>query len=211
MRLQRISFNHSDTPPKIGRILDRTSRLTRIVAVCGRAMANSRDANRAIRVDHLVDDAVGANSKGPKPLQSATKQMSDLRFALEQAERFRHGIDQRPIETQQLAAGAPGEHDSRHWLTRPEFVQLSTKLIESDDIALRQLCQAKLEGGHRIRVRENLCGLLERLVLVDGNERCCGPAIPRNQNVVPPIGHLAQHLTEMGAELTRWNCPGCHW
>lgn len=77
-------------------------------------MANSRDANRAISVDHLVDDAVGTNAEGPKPPQSATKQMSGMWFALEQAQRLRHSIDQWPIETQQLASGSPSEHDSRH-------------------------------------------------------------------------------------------------
>ena len=77
-------------------------------------MANSRNANRAISVNHLIEDAVGTNSKGPKPSQPATKQMSGMWFALEPTQRFRHSIDQRPIETQQLATGLPSEHDSRH-------------------------------------------------------------------------------------------------
>lgn len=77
-------------------------------------MANCRNANRAISVNHLIDDAVGTDSKGPKPSQSAAKQMPGLRFALEQAQRLRHSVDQRPIEAQQLATGSPSEHNSRH-------------------------------------------------------------------------------------------------
>jgi hypothetical protein len=77
-------------------------------------MANSRDANRAICVNHLIDDAVGTHSEGSQTPQATAKQVSGVRFALEQAQRLRHGIDQRPIETQQLATGSPGEHDSRH-------------------------------------------------------------------------------------------------
>jgi len=77
-------------------------------------MANSRDANRAININHLVDDAVGTNSEGPKPPQATAKQMTGMRFALEQAQRFPHCIDQRPIETQQLATGSPSEHNSCH-------------------------------------------------------------------------------------------------
>lgn len=77
-------------------------------------MANCRDANCAASVDHLIDDAVGTNPEGAKPSQPATKQMSGMRFALEQAQRLRHRIDQRPIETQQLVTGSPSEHNSRH-------------------------------------------------------------------------------------------------
>lgn len=77
-------------------------------------MANSRDTNCAISVDHLVDDAVGTDAERPETPQPATKQVAGMGLALEHAERFRHRIDQRPIETQQLAAGAPGEHNSRH-------------------------------------------------------------------------------------------------
>jgi hypothetical protein len=77
-------------------------------------MANRRDANRAVGVDHLVDDAVGTDAERPEPSQAATKQMASMGFALEQAKRFGHGIDQRPIEAQQLATGSPSEHNSRH-------------------------------------------------------------------------------------------------
>jgi hypothetical protein len=77
-------------------------------------MANSRDANRAISVNHLIDDAVGANSERPKPSQPTAEQMSGMRLALEQAQRLRHCIDQQPVETQQLPTGSPGEHNSRH-------------------------------------------------------------------------------------------------
>jgi hypothetical protein len=77
-------------------------------------MANCGNPNRAVSVNHLIDDAVGTNSEGPKPPQAATKQVAGMGFALEQAERFRHSVDQRPIEAQQLAAGAPRKHDSRH-------------------------------------------------------------------------------------------------
>jgi hypothetical protein len=77
-------------------------------------MANSRNANHALSVNHLIDDAIGTDPERAKSPQRATKQMADIRFALQQTERFRHSIDQRPIETQQLATGSPSEHDSRH-------------------------------------------------------------------------------------------------
>jgi hypothetical protein len=77
-------------------------------------MANGRDANSAISVNHLIDNAIGTNSEGPKPPQPTTKQMSCIRFALKQTQRLRHCIDQRPIETQQLATGSPSEYNSRH-------------------------------------------------------------------------------------------------
>lgn len=136
--------------------------------------------------------------------------MAGSRFALEQAERFRDGIYQRPIETQQLTAGSSSKHNSRHGLVRTKLVEFFTQLLKGDDVALRQLGQSKLEGSHGIRVREDLGGLLERLVLIDRNERRCRPAVPSDENVIPPVGDLAQHLTEMGTELSGGNCSGCH-
>jgi hypothetical protein len=44
-------------------------------------------------------------------------------FALQQAERFRHSIYQRPIETQQLTTGSTSEHNSRHGLIRTKLVE----------------------------------------------------------------------------------------
>lgn len=77
-------------------------------------MANSRDTNRAISVDHLVDDAVRTNAEGPETTQSATKQVAGMRFSLQQAEGLRHSIYQRPIEPQQIPTSSASEHDSRH-------------------------------------------------------------------------------------------------
>ena len=77
-------------------------------------MANSRNANSSVSVNDLIDDAVGTNPEGPKSPQPATQQMADIRFTLQLAERLRHCIDQRPIETQQVAPSSPSEHNSRH-------------------------------------------------------------------------------------------------
>ncbi len=102
-------------------------------------MSNGSNPNRSIGIDHLVDDAVGTNPKGAQALQPAPEQMTRVRFALQQQEGFRYSVDQWPLKGQQLAAGAPDEHNSRHGLTGSEFVELLAKLIESDDIAFRQL------------------------------------------------------------------------
>jgi hypothetical protein len=77
-------------------------------------MANSRNANSSVSVNYLIGDAVGTNPEGTKSPEPATKQMTGIRFTLQQAERLRHRVDQRPIETQQVAPGSPSEHNSGH-------------------------------------------------------------------------------------------------
>ncbi len=77
-------------------------------------MPDRRNAHYSIGVDYLVENAVRPNPKRPQALEPPLEQMASVWFAFQQCKGFRNGIDQWPIETQKLAASAPGEHDSRH-------------------------------------------------------------------------------------------------
>ena len=172
-------------------------------------MANSRNANSSVSVNYLINDAVGTTGGTVVPVVG--HEADGRRSVRAPAGRapptpHRSTANRDPV-------GRPGLAERAQLaprLARTKLVELFTQLIKGDDIALRQLGQSKLEGGHRIRIREDLSGLLKRLVLVYGNKRCRGPAVSSYEQMVSPVRHIAQHLAEMGTELTRWNCSGRH-
>ena len=47
-------------------------------------------------------------------------------------------------------------------------VEVAAKVVERDDVVSRQLGEASLDGGQRCRVRQDLRGLFERFVFVEG-------------------------------------------
>jgi hypothetical protein len=92
------------------------------------------------------------------------------RIALERAEGFFHGVDQRRVEREQIVTRAPREDDPGHALASgPALGELVTKTLERDGLVARELGETGFDRCQRVRVGENLRRLLERLVLVDGN------------------------------------------
>jgi hypothetical protein len=94
-------------------------------------MADSGDANRLVRIGQLVDDAVGTDAQGPQAAQPAAKRVSSAGLARKHAERLIDGIDQRPVEIEQLAACAMREDDVSHRsAARSVLVQLAADVLE---------------------------------------------------------------------------------
>ena len=94
-------------------------------------MADSGDAKRLVGIGELVDDAIGAHVQGPQAAQPAAKRVPSAGLTREHAERLIDGIDQRPVEIEQLAACATREDDVSHGsAARSALVQLAAKVLE---------------------------------------------------------------------------------
>ena len=94
-------------------------------------MTDGGDANGPVGIGELVDDAIGADAQGPQAPQPAAKRVPSARLAREHAERLIDGIDQRPVEIEQLAACATREADVCHGsAARSVLVQLAAKVLE---------------------------------------------------------------------------------
>ena len=94
-------------------------------------MTDSGDANGPVGIGELVDDAIGADAQGPQAAQPAAKRVPGAGLAREPAEGLLDGIDQRPVEIEQLAACATREDDVSHGsAARSVLVQLAAKVLE---------------------------------------------------------------------------------
>jgi hypothetical protein len=169
-------------------------------------VADRSDADGSIVVDHLVDDTVGADTKRAQSSEPTTEKVPCARVALEQAERIFDGVDQRPAEFEQLAPGAAREDDTGHRsASRPEPIELPAEILKGDDFTAFDLCQSLLQRSQCIGVGEDLSRFFQRLVFVNGNKRGGGGAVASHEHMVPAIGDIAQHLTELAAELAHWD------
>jgi hypothetical protein len=129
------------------------------------------DANGLIVIGQLIDNAVGADSQRTQHSQPTAQLVSCSGVALEQAEGALDGVDQRPVEVEQLTASAAREDDTSHnSALRPTLSELAADILQCDRLIARELKRAGLDRGERVGIGEDLCGLLERFVLVDWNE-----------------------------------------
>jgi hypothetical protein len=58
-----------------------------------------------------------------------------------------------------------------------------------------------LDRSERVRVREDLRGLLQRVVLIDRDQSRRRVAIAGHEHVIAAVGHIAEQLAETSAEL----------
>jgi hypothetical protein len=96
--------------------------------------------------------------------------MPDMRVSLEQSKRVLDGIDQRPVEAEQLLSRAARENDFGHASAGGSTVaQLAAKIVERHRVASRKVGEPGFDGFERRWIGEDLCGFFERLILVDRN------------------------------------------
>lgn len=111
-------------------------------------MTDRDEANCSLVLGELVDDAERPDTQRAKPPQPPAQRVTVQRIALEQAERILYRIDQRPVEIEQLASGAPSEDDTRHRLLRcAARVELNTKLRERYGLLARELRKTSFDRG----------------------------------------------------------------
>jgi len=124
-------------------------------------------------------------------------------FALKQCQGFLGGVDQGPGEREQLVARASREYQSSHRLfRRSQLRQLAAQITELDGLISCELIEACLQRAHGLCIREDLGCLLERFVLVDWHEDCRWPSVSRHDDVVAPVGYVAENLSQVAPELT---------
>lgn len=123
-------------------------------------------------------------------------------LALKQCQGFLGGVDQGPGEREQLGASASREYQSSHRLfRRSQLRQLAAQITELDGLTSCELVETCLQCAQGLCVREDLGGLLERLVLVDWHECCRWPSVSRHDYVVASVGYVAENLSQVAPEL----------
>jgi hypothetical protein len=71
---------------------------------------------------------------------------------------------------------------------------LGADLVERHDVAGGEVIEAATDRGERVPVGEDLGGLFQRLVLVDGDEHGDGSAAPGDRDVLTTVGHLLEQF-----------------
>lgn len=129
--------------------------------------------------------------------------MPGARLAFGQCERVLYRQDERPVKVEQRDSGAAREDNPNHRSARRSALgELVPEFLERDGFVPRKLSDTGLDRGQRLGVGQNLCGLLERLVLVDRDERGRRPAVSCDEYVVAAIRDVAEQLTQVASKLS---------
>ena len=121
--------------------------------------------------------------------------MSGERFALQQPEGIFDGINERPVELEQMRPGAPRQNDACHRSAAGSALgELAAKVLERDGLVPGELGQARFEGDQGVGVGQDLRSLLECLVLVDRDQRRSRSTVAGHKNVIAAIGDVAEQL-----------------
>ena len=131
--------------------------------------------------------------------------MTGFRLSLQEAERLAHRVRNQPVQLKDLAANASGKDNSRHLPPRETSAEISTKLIQRHRLLPFDLLKSVLNGGESCGIREDLGGLLQRVVLVDGDEHRCWPPSPSDDDVFAEIGDPIDYGGEIAAERCYWD------
>ncbi len=75
-------------------------------------MSNRDNANCLLGVGELIDDAVGADAKRAESSEAPAQHVAGERITFEQPERIPYGVDQGPVELEELTAGAAREDEA---------------------------------------------------------------------------------------------------
>jgi hypothetical protein len=109
-------------------------------------VADGNDADRLSAIGQLIDDPVGTDPQRIKTTQFSPERVTAEWVALNQAKRILDRVDQRPTELEQVAAGSPGEDESRQRSAggRPAAGKFAAKFGESNRLAALDLGKAHL-------------------------------------------------------------------
>lgn len=76
-------------------------------------MADGSNADGLSAIGQLIEDSIGADSQQIQTTEFSPQRIAGERVTLEQAKRILDRVDQRPVQLEQVAAGSPGDNDSR--------------------------------------------------------------------------------------------------
>src|SRR5688500_13263953 len=114
-------------------------------------MPDRGDAYGLLALDHLVDDAVGTDAQGSQPAEPASELVARVGLAFQQAQSLLDRVDQRRFELEQLASGAPREHDTSHRSARAaKLGEFLPEILERDRFVSTEFVEA---GFDRLQCR----------------------------------------------------------
>lgn len=168
-------------------------------AVGDGALPNRDDANGLTVVHELVDDPVGTNAQRVQPSQPSSKRIPRRGLTLEEPEGFSDRVGDWPLEVEDLPPDPAREDDSRHLLTASSLIQLPAKIGERHCLPPLHFSKSLFDGSHRRAVGEDLCGLLQRVVLVNRDQDCGRSAPPGDDHVFTEIGNAIDEARQLAS------------
>ena len=131
--------------------------------------------------------------------------MARLGFPYEGAKGPDDCVGQRPVEVEHLSASPPDELDPAH--LQASAAEILTKLGEAHGLPALGFVVAFVDRGEGVGVGEDLGGLFQALVLVNGDQHGGGAAPAGDDDVFSQVGDLADDLAELAAQLSDWDRP----
>jgi hypothetical protein len=114
-------------------------------------VADRGDSYGLVIVCQLVDDAICAYAQRAQAGQPPAEGVSAVGVALEESERVLDGVDERPVEIEQLVSGAPRENDLGHASAGGATLgEVLAKFVERDGLASCELAEACFDGQERV-------------------------------------------------------------
>lgn len=102
-------------------------------------MADGGDADGLVIVGQLVDDPIAPHAHRAQAAQTAAQAVPAVGLALEHAECILDGVNQGPVQVEQLLSRASGENDFCHASAGASTLRdLVAKFVESDAVTSRQ-------------------------------------------------------------------------
>ena len=138
-------------------------------------------------------------------MEPPSKRVARFGFPFEGAKGLDDCVGQRPVEVEQLSASPPDELDPAH--LQASAAEFSTKLGEAHGLPALGFVAAFVDSGEGVGVGEDLGGLFQGLVLVDGDQHRSGPAPAGDDDVFSQVGDLVDGLAKPAAQLSDWDRP----
>lgn len=164
-------------------------------------MPDGGDSHRIAVVGQLVDHPIRADPQRSQPAKPASKRVTGFRFSFEQAEGVHDGFGDRPIQLDDIGLGTTREDDPGQGLPGPAPGDLRPELGKGHRVAAFDVGQTRIDGGESLRIGEDLGGLLQRVVLVHGDEHSGRAAAPGDDDVLPAISDLVEQVCEVVAQF----------
>lgn len=184
-------------------------RSARIGLVDDLTMTDAQHSNRLPAVAESVENAIDANPKRQDALEPAAESMAEFRISLEQGQGVEDGFGKTRGQRAELRSRQSCQDDTSHRLRPSEPLRMfGSNLIERMGATRLEVCPTATDIGERLRVRQNLGRLLERLVLVDRYDRRCRTATPSHDDMLTQIRDLIEESSQLRAELTNGNGLG---
>lgn len=134
--------------------------------------------------------------------------MPGFGFAFQEAERLADCVRNRPLQLEDFATSPSREDNPSQPLRAAAGIDVLAQVGQRCGFPAPYLPEPVIDGRHRVGVRQDLRGFLQRLVLVDRNQHRRRPATPGHDHVFAEIGDAIDDRSKVASKLAYWDNEG---